>query len=701
MIARFLVVSILVAGVVSASAWSSVPQSDDGKKALADALVSEEAGLKFEAALEAYGALADDEKLSADVKILAAVGRARCLRKLGRRDEAAAAFAEIVMPTSASKRVQDAVAKERELQERDPDEAFEKRIIQLFGTGQLDVLAGLGRDVYPVVKRILKRELKVHVNDVAYAISFFIQYGGTGAGAVLLDAVKRRAFDGRERVYHRLANADRSASGEWDGVIFAGFDDPDPVVRAAAVSVIPRLSRSENEAWQRAFSDVDPVVRKAAVKMLASANRTDPEVRRRRLGQAAQDPTVLVRFAVAAQLRRLLAFSRVWALGIFANLMRDGNDRVRTEAYYALGEFEGVAYWELVEAGAADSAVAVRWATAHSLPKVGSSEDPRRVSILDVLLSDRSEKILSAAAQLAQAHPAEILCPTPQAQRKWLTRAASNDENTRALAISVLARVGSRDIWPELVSHLANARDDVASAVQYFAQRWNDVAFAPALIEAWARLDDARLSWTDEAFQPVTTARRLGRTGLVEWIARLGAREQLVAAFGASARWPYDDNAGRALGRAVVDVATDPDKPALLRVLRDAGEKGRAGLLLETVRFFGAYEPLIESCHEWIGSPSTSVRREAARVLAPHARREHVRALIGTLRDDQDLNVVREVKRALTRLVEKDDVELLEDALERCPGRTVAAACVMELLRDIDSQNGVASPASSTRSAFG
>ncbi|MFE2551473.1 fumarate reductase/succinate dehydrogenase flavoprotein subunit [Streptomyces sp. NPDC059355] len=265
---------------------------------------------------------------------------------------------------------------------------------------------------------------------------------GTSAGAATT------AGGGSPRILELLALAEESPGLT---ALRPYLGDPDPAVRAAAVTVIGEtVPTGAGPELAARLGDADPAVRAAAagsLRELLEVLPGDPELGAA-LRAALPVPDPVVRAAALEALRAL----RLGDAGLYAESLADPDPEVRIHAVRALVSVDAV---DALARAAADPAREVRVAVAKGLAAVHAPAP----APLDPLLTD-PDPLVRAAALAALAATG---CPPPYAARA-IAALADPAWQVRAGAAAALSSAAPEQAVPALAAALKDANADVRKA---------------------------------------------------------------------------------------------------------------------------------------------------------------------------------------------------------------------------------------------
>ncbi|MBL8897071.1 MAG: HEAT repeat domain-containing protein [Planctomycetes bacterium] len=551
------------------------------EEALAKAYQLEEVEGRVAEALAGYESVAAATKLPERPCFDALLGKARCLRRLARFDEAAAVVAEL----EAAKfpwAIGNTVKLERERLERARGEQDEERkklreeiSTLLLRNDEAGVLS-LGARAIPTLVELARVGSKEQMQPIhLQALVMLFRQSDPAAIAAVLELLRVQQLPIAEKYGIPSLPRGNQLALDWDAVIRAFAESPDADVRLCAAQSLASVRSPAPELVRRVLGDPDPRVRRALLSWLTEAPPwVSTELWAEVVRTLASDSQIVIRRTVVGSLSQYAQRSLGVAREVAELLTRDELVDIRESSFRALYQQLGVRRQrELLERGLADAVPEMRVLSAELDRRVLVPGD--RVVLLP-LLKHPDKGLRKRVAALLMDFSPEVLAAEPEHVELLWSALDDGDAKVRFLAIRSLGLVLSRQELSRILPLLQDGSPNVRGAVLESVIRNDAHEAVPALVAVLPQLDGVPHPRNEKA--------KISHVDLLRWLIEKNHRQELDQVLGHISELTLSE---QVIG--LLDAALDAEqKSALLRTV-SSGE--RAANALHALRRFGRGNP--------------------------------------------------------------------------------------------------------------
>ena len=656
---------------------------------LARAVLLEETAASPAEALAAYAKLRGDEAAPAELRCRAGMGEARCLARLGRIAEASELVASLEPLAAGSEELarklpamlQDLRARAgRTEPQEDP---LQQQIMELLSGGNHQAVSALGKPALPILLEIIDGGWAGTPNAplIRNAVFALVGMDLPAVPDLVLGIMNARRLQERKSVVGAVAPLITAGQGaKWRAVAEAALIDPDPTTReVAAKLLLGALPDLGWEAWQRALRDESPSVRLQALKTLLqnTASLSDDQILEA-LNQAMDDSYVEIRRQVIGwPLRQLRTRLPGGIEAIVERGLGDGDPRVRQGAYA-----QGVPL--LVPArrkprllrGLGDPDPGVRRVCVSML--AGAPVVVEDVPSLRPLLRDPDGQVRSQIAHALSRFEAAVICDSEASEDLLIASLVDSNSGAGTLALSVLARAGSRRALPHMLTALRSDRGEVVGAAVYYLIRHDLIGELPAILEVFDSIQANSLPMVPSGFRPQVGVPGYGQSAVIDWMRQRKHRGALLPLLRHLDQ--TDQNQIDELASAVRDLATADQGREILDVIALATDTAKRALLLDYLQsWFAAAPYALEYYLAELDSKDPKLRGACARALLTYGGAAIVPQLIARLEKEDNHDVSRPLATAIAKHATAEHVELLDATLGRAEAGVAQDAIVRTL----------------------
>jgi HEAT repeat protein len=472
---------------------------------LSRAALLAESPVDLPAALQLYQDLAADPKASVSDAFHAELGVIRCLRRLGRLEEARDALKRLLegknIPSDGRALMEaEKVRLEVTAQEEDPVRA---QVIQAIQEGMRPAaqptplqagpvgrssnpspltakLHQVGRAALPVLREILLGKApEISFSSQEYGgmptacreiVDFLLSLPGEESAKILEEVVLARSINDRLSLVKMIGVfADRNGDRRYEKVIQHASQDPNPQVRMTACQLLKTQGSVPWSIWEQLLNDETVQVSNEAIRSVVFAAGTIPEAQLfATLEGLARHANPRVRTQVARQLEVLHQKSPSDTMRLLSLHMRDDSPDVVLEAMGAASRWRSPETRDLILQALASPHGRVRSQALQFLGRpISEKERARAVE----LLSDAIPEVRMAASLMLRSESSAAIAAVSGSTPRLIDLLGTPGPELSTFALRVLATTADKSIAPQIVPLLRSESASTRGLAFHYIRR--------------------------------------------------------------------------------------------------------------------------------------------------------------------------------------------------------------------------------------